>query len=128
MSAAVDADLAAQIFRLVSAHNALRTLKLRPSGWHSYGGSLDQWLRWLGRRWVVTRCTTPGGGSVVALEAGVEERVQAGLAIDDSPKFANALRGQLKTIWLGLWPQKTEQWWEDWSSFPLATASGDERT
>ncbi|KAM3561575.1 hypothetical protein MY1884_002310 [Beauveria asiatica] len=117
--AAIDSKLALSIFNMIGKMNNLRTLQLRPYG--DYRGPFDglgRWMCWLARRWMVKR---DSAGNVMAREQDVEKRKEA---LAELQKETNRKEWQTcKKAWDTLWPPRSAQWWDEWSSVPLKSGS-----
>lgn len=119
-NAAFDLDLAMQVSRLLETNRGLRTLLLQPVGFTDSEPS-GRWLRWIGREWRVRRSAD---GDVKIEELHVGDREAAGMELDDTiigvPEWGEEERSIFEAAWNALWPRRSKQWWNDWSSFPLA--------
>ncbi|KAM3508673.1 hypothetical protein MY10362_001037 [Beauveria mimosiformis] len=117
--AAIDSKLALSIFNMIGRMNNLRALQLRPYG--DYRGPFDglgQWMCWLARRWMVKR---DSAGNVMARELDVEKRKKA---LGELQQERNRKEWQTcKKAWDTLWPPRSAQWWDEWSSLPLKSGS-----
>ncbi|KAM3449576.1 hypothetical protein MY3296_006796 [Beauveria thailandica] len=117
--AAIDSKLALSIFNMIGRMNNLRALHLRPYG--DYQGPFDglgRWMCWLARRWMVKR---DSAGNVMARELDVEERKEA---LEELQEETNRKEWQTcKKAWDTLWPPRSAQWWDEWSSVPLKSGS-----
>ncbi|KAM0667342.1 hypothetical protein ACQRIT_003641 [Beauveria bassiana] len=121
--AAIDAKLALSIFSMIGRINNLRALQLRPYG--DYRGpmnGLGRWMCWLARRWVVER---DSAGNVMARELDTQKRKEA---LEELQSQRNDEEWQTcKKAWDTLWPPRSAQWWDEWSSVPLKSGSEMEK-
>ncbi|KAM3546661.1 hypothetical protein ARSEF1564_000494 [Beauveria bassiana] len=117
--AAIDAKLALSIFSMIGRINNLRALQLRPYG--DYRGprnGLGRWMCWLARRWVVER---DSAGNVMARELDAQKRKET---LKELQAQRNRKEWQTcKKAWDTLWPPRSAQWWDEWSSVPLKSGS-----
>ncbi|OAA35362.1 protein kinase subdomain-containing protein [Beauveria brongniartii RCEF 3172] len=117
--AAIDSKLALSIFNMIGRMNNLRALQLRPYG--DYRGPFDglgRWMCWLARRWIVKR---DSAGNVMARELDAEKRKEA---LENLQEETNRKEWQTcKKAWDTLWPPRSAQWWDEWSSVPLKSGS-----
>ncbi len=124
INGAIDGTLALSIFNLISSGTRLEYLRLemrRKRGYHGPIGSdalFENILRWFNRCWV---CEQDSRGKVTARELYIEETVNAGREwqyLSQEPQY----NGEeiYEKVFKDEWPQKTEQWWNDWEALPLA--------
>ncbi|KAM3461692.1 hypothetical protein NHJ6243_004774 [Beauveria neobassiana] len=117
--AAIDAKLALSIFSIIGRINNLRALQLRPYG--DYRGpmnGLGRWMCWIARRWVVERDSP---GNVMTRELDAQKRKEA---LKELQAQRNGKEWQTcKKAWDTLWPPRSAQWWDEWSSVPLKSGS-----
>ena len=137
MNSALDSTLALAIFHAISSRS-LQFLKLQVSegsGGNVEGGWTDvdfsNIVRWIARSWICERIPGSGSGAlgreqgekIMFREIGKRERMQLKTTDVLEDDLAEYYDGKLyKRIWKELWPEeRTGDWREDWSSFPLST-------
>ncbi|KAF3491783.1 uncharacterized protein GIQ15_01300 [Arthroderma uncinatum] len=134
LNAAVDSTLALSIFRTISDANTLsrstglpsfQFLQLQVTGYGEFGNDweigLETLIEFIARPWVCTRDPREGHETEVTVrEVNKEQRIDEmnnydipyGSIFDDIDEYTS--------VWKQIWPTKTGNWREDWSSVPLA--------
>jgi hypothetical protein len=130
----VDATLALSIFKLISAGGSLRYMRLEIrrnmidslTGRYGYPKYV---LRWFNRSWIVK---SDNRGRTIAREFDKSETAQAGekwkeLMTDTESTYGPGRSNyEEKAIFLevfkDIWPQKTQEHRNDWTSLPLLDA------
>ncbi|KFA49965.1 hypothetical protein S40293_10481 [Stachybotrys chartarum IBT 40293] len=119
VNAAVDSILATDIFHtLTSEGSSLRRLSLRSE--RMIDGRYDSedftWaeavMKWVSRDWTVKRDGASGEVTLTENNAKTWEQTVKGVAQEDPPP-------EVMEVWSDLWPPRTDQSWNAWSSFPL---------
>ncbi|KAM3513876.1 hypothetical protein MY11210_002504 [Beauveria gryllotalpidicola] len=117
--AAIDSNLALSIFDIIGRMNNLCALQLRPYGDYRWSfDGLGRWLCWLARRWIVQR---DSAGNVTARELDVKKRKEAVEELQEEVNYEEW--HTCKKAWDALWPPRSAQWWDEWSSVPLKSGS-----
>lgn len=114
---AIDSTLASRIFQLSSGTNrSLRSLLLCPCELNSTV-FVGQWLRWIGRSWIVWN----GSGEKLELRdldgGEIDEGYEEG--DDKMMRIVDREGDKIKPAWDAVWPIRSQRWWNDWSSCPL---------
>jgi hypothetical protein len=121
---ALDEPLALSIFNIVASGGSLKYLSLKIDRAYTrklYHSGLTDLLRWFSRSWILKRDVR---GIDTAVEIQPEETARAGkewiYQISEEGMAADRGEEVYVEAFKALWPQKTEEWWNDWTSLPLA--------
>ncbi|EPE34692.1 hypothetical protein GLAREA_10386 [Glarea lozoyensis ATCC 20868] len=121
---AVDETLALSIFNTIASGGSLKYLKLEidmQCTSQLYHTGFLALLRWFSRSWILKRDVR---GKDTAVEIQSEETARAGeeWIYQMSEEGMAADRGEEVYVeaFKALWPQKTKEWWNDWTSLPLS--------
>jgi hypothetical protein len=69
-------------------------------------------MKWVSRDWTVKRDGASGEVTLTENNAKTWEQTVKGVAQEDPPP-------EVMEVWSDLWPPRTDQSWNAWSSFPL---------
>ena len=129
---AVDKTLARGIFEVISrgatSHSRLRYLRLevaRKAGCNAVGNHSGQFgatLRWFNRSFACTRdIRRTSTDELTVTELGLKDLARAEKQWRFMMGDEEKIHGEEVSVevFRDLWPQKTQEWWNDWESLPL---------